>query len=132
MDSFSSTYFVEKFSKFLVTIQIIISACLIGTMLILIGAFSTSTFQILDCRKMVHIGWLIWSISFLGCMILLYFFLGLGNVSYQFCDYFDGILQGNNNIMVKIKSSNSQNAINRLGKCINGNGNSLESFTITQ
>lgn len=63
-------------------------------MLILIGAFSTSTFQILDCRKMVHIGWIMWSFSFLGSLILLYIFLGLGSISYGFCSYYDEILDG--------------------------------------
>lgn len=87
-------YFTNYFSSFLHSIQIIISVCLVGTMLTLIGSFSTATFQILDCRKMVHMGWVIFSFSFIGGLILMYLFISVGSIGYGFCQYYDGFLHG--------------------------------------
>jgi hypothetical protein len=87
-------YFVQYFSMFLYAVQIIISVCLVGTMLTLIGSFSTATFQILECRKMVHLGWFIFAFSFAGGLILMYLFVGVGSIGYGFCQYYEGLLNG--------------------------------------
>lgn len=87
-------YFAQYFSIILYTIQIIISICLVGTMLTLIGSFSTAIFDILDCRKMVHLGWFIFAFSFVGGLILMYLFIGVGSIGYGFCQYYDGLLNG--------------------------------------
>lgn len=63
-------------------------------MLVLIGSFSTATFHILDCRKMVHLGWFIFALSFVGGLILIYLFVGLGSIGYGFCEYYDGLIHG--------------------------------------
>jgi hypothetical protein len=87
-------YFTKYFSQFLYAVQIIIAVCLVGTMLSLIGSFSTAAFHILDCRKMVHLGWVFYSCSFIGGLILIYLFVGLGSIGYSFCEYYDGLLTG--------------------------------------
>jgi hypothetical protein len=87
-------YFTMYLSQFLYAVQIIIAFILVGTMLALIGSFSTATFQILDCRKMVHLGWVIYAMSFVGGLILMYLFVSLGSVGYGFCQYYDGLLHG--------------------------------------
>jgi len=92
------------FSQFLYAVQIIVAVCLVGTMLALVGSFSTATFHILECRKMVHLGWFIFAISFVGGLILIYLFVGLGSVGYGFCQYYDGFLNGGNNVFQDIKS----------------------------
>lgn len=89
-----SKYFTSGFTTLLFVVQFVIAICLIGTMLVLIGAFSTSTFRILECRKMVHLGWLIYSCSFIGGLLLMYLFIGLGSISYGFCQYYTGIIDG--------------------------------------
>ena len=63
-------------------------------MLTLVGSFSTAIFQIFDCRKMVHLGWVIFGFSFVGGLILMYLFIGLGSIGYGFCQYYDGLLHG--------------------------------------
>lgn len=78
-------YFTSYFTNFLYTVQIIIAICLIGTMLIFIGGFATSIFSILDCRKMVHLGWFIYAVAFIGGLVLMYLFIGLGSIGYGFC-----------------------------------------------
>jgi hypothetical protein len=87
-------YFVQYFSSFLYTIQIIVSVCLVGTMLSLIGSFSTAIFRILECRKMVHLAWVIFSFSFVGGLILMYLFISVGSIGYGFCSYYNGFLNG--------------------------------------
>jgi hypothetical protein len=91
------------FSQFLYAIQIIIAICLVGTMLVLTGSFSTATFHILDCRKMVHLGWVIFGFSFVGGLILIYLFVALGSVGYGFCEYYEGFL-GGTDVFQSIKS----------------------------
>jgi len=78
-------YFTKYFSQFLYAVQIIIAVILVGTMLTLIGSFSTAVFQILDCRRMVHLGWVMFGFSFVGGLILMYLFIALGSVGYGYC-----------------------------------------------
>jgi len=54
-------------------------------MVIFIGGFATSIFSILDCRKMVHLGWFIYAVAFVGGLVLMYLFIGLGSIGYGFC-----------------------------------------------
>jgi hypothetical protein len=127
--SFLEDYYTTNFSMFLIIVEIVTAVSLIGTLLVLLGAFSTASFQILNCRKMVHIGWLIYSCSFIGGLILMYLFIGLGSIGYGFCQYYDGLLKGTD-VFQKIQASNSQNVINRIKTCMYGNGNTLESFGV--
>ena len=43
---------------------------------------------------MVHLGWVILAMSFVGGLILIYLFVGLGSIGYGFCEYYDGMLHG--------------------------------------
>lgn len=121
---FVQEYFSEYFSMVLYAIQIIISVCLVGTMLALIGSFSTATFDILDCRKMVHLGWFIFAFSFVGGLILMYIFIGLGSIGYGFCQYYDGLLNGKD-IFYSIQGENTQNILSKVGTCLYGDGDVL-------
>ena len=56
--------------------------------------------------------------------MLIYLFIGLGSIGYGFCEYYKGLLTGQE-VFQNIKSENSQNILNKLDVCLYGDGNAL-------
>lgn len=72
--------------------QAVFGVALAGSLLILLGVVSTHMFDLLTCRKMVHLGWTIYGLSYIGVILVTYYLLSVGSISYNFCEYFHSML----------------------------------------
>jgi len=73
---------------------------------------------------MVHLGWAIYGVSYIGIIAITFVVLSLGSVGYNFCGYFD-LMLNNQAEFKKLNAAYTQNAFNRLDVCLFGDGNSL-------
>jgi hypothetical protein len=80
---------------------------------------------------MVHLGWTIYGLSYTGVIIVTFFSLSVGSISYNFCTYFNEMLtvQVSYN---KLGEAYTQNLFTRLDTCLFDDGNSLSKFSIAQ
>ena len=62
---------------------------LAGSIFILFGTVSTHILDIMACRSMVNLGWVIYAFTYFGIVALTFIFLSMGSVGYNFCNYFD-------------------------------------------
>ena len=69
--------------------QAVWGLALTGSLLILLGMAATHAFEILSCRKMVHLGWTIYGVSYIGVIAVTFFLVSVGSISYNFCNYFN-------------------------------------------
>jgi hypothetical protein len=65
---------------------------LAASVFILLGTISVHILDILACRTMVHVGWIIYAITYFGIIGLTYAFLSGGSIAFSFCNYYDGML----------------------------------------
>ena len=68
--------------------QAVFGVALTGSLVVLLGVASTHLFDLLTCRKMVHLGWTIYGLSYIGVIIIVYYTMSVGSVSYNFCQYY--------------------------------------------
>lgn len=123
-DTFSKQYFDDSFGTFLSIFQSVFGLALAGSLVVLLGAASTHLFDLLACRKMVHLGWTIYGFTYIGVIVVAFIGLSMGSISYGFCQYFHEMLtvQVSYN---KLGESYTQNMFTRLDVCIFGNGNAM-------
>ena len=69
--------------------QAVWGLALTGSLLILLGMAATHAFEILSCRKMVHLGWTLYGVSYIGVIAVTFFLVSVGSISYNFCNYFN-------------------------------------------
>ena len=62
---------------------------LAGSVFILFGVVSTHVLDIMACRAMVNLGWVIYGVMYFGVVVLVFLFLSGGSIAYSFCNYFD-------------------------------------------
>lgn len=72
--------------------EAVFGVALTGSLVILLGMVATHAFEILSCRKMVHLGWAIYGISYVGVIAVAFFVVSVGSISYNFCRYFNEML----------------------------------------
>lgn len=73
---------------------------------------------------MVHLGWTIYGLGYLGVILVVYYVFSVGSISYNFCSYFNDMLT----VQVqydKLGTAYTQNMFTRLDVCIFGNGNAM-------
>lgn len=68
-------------------IEGIMAFVLTGSLLVLLGAISAHFFNLFTCRSMVHIGWTIFGLAYIGVIILTFILLSVGSVGYGYCNY---------------------------------------------
>jgi len=73
-------------------IEGVIGFILAASVFILFGVISTHVLDIIACRTMVTLGWVIYGIMYFGIVILVFGFLSVGSIGYQFCNYFDAMV----------------------------------------
>ena len=93
LNTFSNNIFDSVFSWGLYALEGTIGFILAGSLLIILGVISTHFFDILQCRSMVHLGWVVYGIGHLFVIFLVYIFLSVGSVGHQSCNYFDKMLK---------------------------------------
>lgn len=89
MKTFSTSYFDQAFDWGLYAIEGIVGFILAGSIFILFGTISTHILDIIACRTMVNLGWIIYGLMYFGVIVLTFIFLSMGSVGYTFCNYFD-------------------------------------------
>lgn len=89
MDLFSSEYFAKFFDWGLYVIEGVVGFILAGSVFILFGVISVHVLDIIACRTMVTLGWVIYCFTYFGIVLLVFAFLSVGSIGYSFCNYFD-------------------------------------------
>jgi len=89
LTQFSSDYFAKLFDWGLYIIEGVVGFILAGSVFILFGVVSTHILDIMACRTMVNLGWIIYGLMYFGIVALTFLFLSMGSVGYSFCNYFD-------------------------------------------
>ena len=107
----------------------VVGFILAASIFIIFGTISTQILDILACRTLVNIGWVIYGISYFGVILLAAVFLSGGSLSYSFCNYFDDMLN-NQTEFNKFGKFYSQNPLMKLDVCLYGDGNVLKKFNI--
>ncbi len=86
---FSADYFDKLFDWGMYVIEGLVGLILAGSVFILFGVISTHILDIMACRSMVNLGWIIYALTYFGIVVLTFMFLSMGSVGYSFCNYFD-------------------------------------------
>jgi hypothetical protein len=129
--SVNDKYFVKYFGKFLSALEGIMAFVLTGSLLTLLGVVAAHLFNLYTCRSMVHIGWTIFGLAYVGVIGLTFVLLSLGSVGYGYCKYFEAMLN-DQNAYAKLGAAYSQNAFTRLDTCVFGDGNALAKFSLAK
>ncbi len=88
-------------------------------------------FNVYTCRYMVHLGWTIFGLTYMGVIILTFILLSVGSVGYGFCQYYSSMIS-NQAVYNQINAAYTQNAFGRIDTCIFGDGNALSKFSVAQ
>jgi len=84
---------------------------------------------------MVNGGWVIFGLLYCGVVIILFFFLGVGGLSYNFCQYYGSII-GSSTSLLTYAQSGSNSAFNKfflyLDVCFFEDGNILKKFSLAE
>ena len=123
-NSFNKEYFIEKFGTALTIFQAVFGLALAASLIVLLGVASTHLFDLLTCRKMVHLGWTIYGLTYLGAILVAYYTLSVGSISHNFCNYFNEMLTTQVHYD-KLSTAYTQNMFSRLDVCVFGNGNAM-------
>lgn len=102
---------------------------LTGSLLAILGIISAHLFNLYACRSMVHIGWTIFGLAYIGVIVLTFYLLSVGSVAYGFCNYFSVMIK-DQTAYARLGASYTQNAFMRLDTCIFGDGNALQKFSL--
>jgi hypothetical protein len=89
LKTFSADYFDQLSNWGFYVIEGLVGLILAGSIFILFGVVSTHILDIMACRSMVNLGWVIYALSYFGIVALTFIFLSMGSVGYTFCNYFD-------------------------------------------
>ena len=65
---------------------------MIGSALILLGLLATHKFEMFGCRSSVHLGWIIYGLTYSGVVVLTFDFLAMGGIIYNFCQWYGELL----------------------------------------
>lgn len=124
-------YFVKYFGTLLSAFEGIYAFVLTGSLLTLLGVISTHVFKVFSCRTMVHLGWTIFGLAYVGVIGLTFVLLSVGSVGYGFCGYFN-IMLNDQTAFAKLGAAYTQNAFTRIDVCIFGDGDALSKFSLAQ
>jgi hypothetical protein len=92
LTTFDSKFISLLFGWGLYVVEGVVGFILAGSVFILFGAISTHVLDILACRTLVSIGWVIYGITYFGVIALVYVFLPMGSVGNTFCNYFNQMI----------------------------------------
>jgi hypothetical protein len=97
--------------------------------LALLGVIAAHVFDVFTCRSMVHLGWTVFGLAYVGIIGLTFILLSVGSIGYGFCNYFHLMLT-DQTAYAQLGASYTQNAFTRIDTCIFGDGNSLSKFNL--
>ena len=86
-DQLSDKYFEKEFARDMSVFQGVLGVVLAGSMVAMLGVISTHVCNLLTCRYMVHLGWTIFGLSYVGVLLVLFEVLSVGSIGYSFCNY---------------------------------------------
>jgi hypothetical protein len=92
LDAFSNSFFDQIFNWILYLIEGIFGLILAGSLLIILGVIATHSFDIFACKTTVHIGWVIYGLTYFGIIVITFIFFSLGGLSYSFCKFYGNML----------------------------------------
>lgn len=90
--TFSDEYFIQAFGTALSVFQGVFAFALTGSLLALLGVVATHLFDLFTCRRMVHLGWTVFGIVYIGIIVVTFFVLSVGSIGYGFCEYYKTML----------------------------------------
>ena len=135
LDAFSKNMFDNIFNWGLYLIQAILGFILAASILLIMGIVATHSLELHGCRTSVHLGWVTFGITYFGVIALCFIFFSFGGVSYQFCQFYSGLVQSNSefSLYAEVTGANEFNRFfNKLNTCFYGNGNIMSEFSIKE
>lgn len=84
---------------------------------------------------MVHLGWVAYGVTYFGVAALCFIFFSFGGISYQFCQFYGGMISSNSsfNNFATITGANSFNRFfQKINTCFYGDGNIMSQFAINK
>jgi hypothetical protein len=97
----------------------------------LLGVVATHLFDLFTCRRMVHLGWTVFGIVYIGIIVVTFFVLSVGGIGYGFCEYYKTMLT-DQSAYGELGVAYTQNAFMRVDTCIFGDGNVLSKFGLAK
>ena len=85
MDLLNKSYFQIIFGWFLYVVEGIVGFILAASIFIIFGTISTHILDILACRTLVNIGWVIYAIAYFGIILITIVFMPGGSLAFGFC-----------------------------------------------
>lgn len=95
LNAFSRSMFDNVFNWGLYLIQAILGFILAASLLMIIGIVATHSLELHGCRTSVHLGWVTFGVTYFGVVALSFVFFSFGGISYQFCQFYGGLVQNN-------------------------------------
>ena len=102
----------------------------------ILGIVATHVFDMITCKTVVHLGWVIYGITYFGVIALVFLFFSLGSLSYVYCAYYEQMItvQSTFQSFSSPGLTNSDNqfpkVFEKLDTCFYGDGNILTKFNI--
>lgn len=97
---------------------------LTGSILTILGVISSHVFGVFSCKNLVHLGWNIFGLAYIGVIAITFATLSVGSIGYGFCSYFSSMITTEASYS-KLGVAYTQNAFMRIDTCIFGDGNAL-------
>ena len=92
LDAFSKSMFDNIFNWGLYLIQAILGFILAASLLLIMGIVATHSLSLTGCTTSVHLGWVTYGITYFGIVALSFIFFSFGSISYQFCQFYSGLV----------------------------------------
>ena len=71
-DVMADKYFDKDFSRDITVFQAVYGVVLAGSMVAMLGVLASHVCSLLTCRYMVHLGWTIFGLAYVGVLIVLF------------------------------------------------------------
>jgi hypothetical protein len=131
INSFKTNFIDVALGSGLYIVQAIFGVILLGSLVSLLGIISSHIFELYGCKQMVHGGWVLLGCMYFSVLGVLFIFLAVGGLSYNFCDYYGSIITNNKayaSFTSATTASNFNKFFNYLDVCLFEDGNILEKF----
>ena len=135
IETFKTNFIDIALGSGLYIVQAIFGVILLGSLVSLLGIISSHIFELYGCKQMVHGGWVLLGFMYFAVVGVLFIFLAVGGLSYNFCDYYGSIITTNKGYTSFISTttpSNFNKFFSYLDVCLFDDGNILEKFELAE
>ena len=92
LDALNETYFSMILGWFLYVVEGVVGFVLAASVFVILGTVATHILDILACRTLVNVGWVIFAVAYFGVVLIAIVFVPVGSLAFGFCQYNDDML----------------------------------------